>query len=372
MREGDSGMNTEFQVFPDAASTAAGQVDAIYLFMVALSVVLSALVAGLVIFLAIRYRRANNVNRDHVDHGNTIEYLAMAISFPILMGIFLWGAKVCFFLFRAPEHAMPITVVAKQWMWKFQHADGRREIDTLHVPTGQPIKLTMISQDVIHSFFVPAFRTKQDVLPGRYTSVWFEATEPGEYRLYCAEYCGTNHSRMIGKVVVLSPDDFARWLSGGAGDEPPAETGRKLFEQFQCGTCHRAANEEGARGPTLEGLFQSRVPLAGGQTVVADEAYIRESILRPAQKSVAGYQQIMPTYEGQISEEGVMHLIAYIKSLGSSPAQGGANGAASEGPQVPAPGAAPAATPATEPAATPSDAPATEDNAANESEGNTP
>ena len=195
-------MNTEFQIFPDAASTAASKVDALYLFMVVLSAVLSVFVAGLVTYLAIRYRRANNVNREHVDHGNTIEYIAMAISFPILMGIFLWGAKVCFFLFRAPEQAMPITVVAKQWMWKFQHADGRREIDTLHIPTGQPVKLTMVSQDVIHSFFVPAFRTKQDVLPGRYTSVWFEATEPGEYRLYCAEYCGTNHSRMVGKVIV--------------------------------------------------------------------------------------------------------------------------------------------------------------------------
>lgn len=361
-------MNTEFQIFPDAASTAAGQVDALYLFMVVLSGVLSALVAGLVLYLAVRYRRANNVNRDYVDHGNTIEYIAMAVSFPILMGIFLWGAKVCFFLFRAPEQAMPITVVAKQWMWKFQHADGRREIDTLHIPTGQPVKLTMVSQDVIHSFFVPAFRTKQDVLPGRYTSVWFEATEPGEYRLYCAEYCGTNHSRMIGKVIVQSPEDFARWMAGdAASDEPPAETGRKLFEQYQCGTCHRPAGEEGARGPTLENLFQSRVPLAGGQTVAADETYIRESILRPAQKQVAGYQQIMPTYEGQISEEGVMHLIAYIKTLGApkrseTPAsQGG------EGGDLTAPTASP-----TEPAATEPAAPATPDNAANDSEGTTP
>jgi cytochrome c oxidase subunit 2 len=347
-------MNTEFQIFPDAASTAAGKVDALYLFMVVLSAILSVFVAGLVTYLAIRYRRANNVNRDHVDHGNTIEYIAMAISFPILMAIFVWGAKVCFFLFRAPEQAMPITVVAKQWMWKFQHADGRREIDTLHIPTGQPVKLTMVSQDVIHSFFVPAFRTKQ---------VWFEATEPGEYRLYCAEYCGTNHSRMIGKVVVQSPEDFARWMAGdAASDEPPAETGRKMFEQYQCGTCHRPANEEGARGPTLENLFQSRVPLAGGQTVAADETYIRESILRPAQKQVAGYQQIMPTYEGQISEEGVMHLIAYIKTLGAPLA------AKREEPNTLAPPTEPAAA---EPDAEPA-APATQDNAANDSEGTTP
>lgn len=349
-------MNTEFQIFPDAASTAAGQVDAVYLFLVALSLALTTLVASLVVYMAVRYRRGNNVNRDPRPHGNKIELVAVAIAFPILMSLFVWGAKVCFFLFRAPEHAMPITVVAKQWMWKFQHADGRREIDALHLPAGQPVKLTMVSQDVIHSFYVPAFRVKQDVIPGRYTSVWFEATEPGEYRLYCAEYCGTNHSRMIGKVVVLAPDDFARWLAGGsANDEPPAETGRKLFEQFQCGTCHRPAHEEGARGPTLEGLFQTRVPLAGGQTVVADEAYIRESILRPAQKSVAGYQQIMPTYEGQISEEGVMHLIAYIKSLAP-----------------PAPAAESPTSPAAAPNLPAGDADPAQDNAVNESEGNTP
>ena len=208
--------------------------------MVVLSAVLSVFVAGLVTYLAIRYRRANNVNREHVDHGNTIEYIAMAISFPILMGIFLWGAKVCFFLFRAPEQAMPITVVAKQWMWKFQHADGRREIDTLHIPTGQPVKLTMVSQDVIHSFFVPAFRTKQDVLPGRYTSVWFEATQPGD-------------TASLRRILRHEPQPHGRQgdrpiapetSPAGSPATPPATNRRprraaELFEQYQCGTCHR-------------------------------------------------------------------------------------------------------------------------------------
>ena len=309
-------MNTEFQLFPDAASTAAGSVDALYLFLVALSGVISAVIAGLVVFLAVRYRRSNVVDRAQAPTSNRMELVAISLMFPVLMLIFLWGAKVCFFLFRAPGGAMPVTVVAKQWMWKFQHADGRREIDALHVPVGQPVKLTMIIQDVIHSFYVPAFRVKQDVLPGRYTSTWFEATQPGEYRLYCAEYCGTNHSRMIGRVIVQTPDDFAAWLAGRSGDEePPHVTGGKLFEQLQCASCHRPSGETQARAPALEGLFSKPVTLVGGESVAADEAYLRESILRPAAKVVAGYQPIMPTYEGQISEEGVMHLIAYIKSL---------------------------------------------------------
>jgi cytochrome c oxidase subunit 2 len=252
------------------------------------------------------------------------------LSLPILLAIFVWGAKVCFYLLRPPEHSMPITVVAKQWMWKFQHQDGRREIDVLHVPINQPVRLTMISQDVIHSFFVPAFRVKQDVLPGRYTSVWFQATKPGEYRLYCAEYCGANHSRMIGRVVAQTPGDFAAWLSGRGDDqEPPHITGQKLFELHQCASCHRPAAGVPARGPALEGLFGSAVPLTTGATVVADEAYLRESIHRPPAKVVAGFEPIMPTYEGLIDEEGVLALIAYIKSLGASepaPMKEGAGG----------------------------------------------
>jgi cytochrome c oxidase subunit 2 len=171
----------------------------------------------------------------------------------------------------------------------------------------------MVSQDVIHSFFVPVFRAKQDVLPGRYTSLWFEATEPGEYRLYCAEYCGTNHSRMKGVVIAQTPRDFALWKSGRTADEPPEVSGAKLFEQLQCVTCHRSG--EGQRGPRLEGIYRQQVPLQGGGTTLADEAYLRESILRPAAKVVAGFQPIMPSYEGQISEEGLLHLIAYIRSI---------------------------------------------------------
>jgi len=325
-------MNEGFQLFPDAASTTAPPVDRLYMFLVWLSVAMTLLIATLVVYLAVKYRRDNRVDRTQEPTSIRMELSWIAMSLPVLALIFVWGAKVCFFLLRPPDNAMPITVVAKQWMWKFQHADGRREIDTLHVPVGQPVKLTMVSQDVIHSFYVPAFRVKQDVLPGRYTNVWFQATKPGEYRLYCAEYCGTNHSRMKGRVIAQSPGDFAAWLAGAAGDdEPPQVTGQKLFEQLQCVTCHRPLPGVPARGPALEGIFQQPQTLASGETVVADEAYLRESILRPAAKVVAGYQPIMPTYEGQISEDGIIHLIAYIKSLGPAgsnppPSKGGARG----------------------------------------------
>jgi cytochrome c oxidase subunit 2 len=307
-------MNTEFELFPDAASTTAPPVDQLYLFMIWLSAAMTLFVAALVVYLAVKYRRANNVDRRQLPTGVKTEITCILLALPVLMFIFVWGAKVSFFLFRPPANATPITIVAKQWMWKFQHAGGRREIDTLHVPINQPVKVTMVSQDVVHSFFVPAFRIKQDVLPGRYTSAWFEATKPGEYRLYCAEYCGTNHSRMVGRVIAMTPGDFANWLAGGSGDEPPEVTGAKLFEQLQCATCHQGGGAQ-SRGPALEGLYMKPVVLADGSTVMADDAYLRESILRAASQVVAGYQPIMPPFEGQIDEEGVLHLIAYIKSL---------------------------------------------------------
>jgi cytochrome c oxidase subunit 2 len=310
-------MNTDFQLFPDAASSAAGQVDALYLFLVALSLVLTLGIAGTIVYLVVKYRRAAVVDRTQEPTSLRMELLWIVLPLPVLLFIFAWGAKTCLYLLRPPAHAMPVTVVAKQWMWKFQHPDGRREIDVLHVPVNRPVRLTMVSQDVIHSFFVPAFRVKQDVLPGRYTSVWFQAEKPGDYRLYCAEYCGTNHSRMKGRIVAQTPEDFAAWLSGETGaDEPPHVTGEKLFEQLQCGSCHRPEGVAG-RGPALANVFGSSVPLVSGETVTADDAYLRESILRPPAKVVAGYQSIMPAYEGLVSEEGVLELIAYIKSLRS-------------------------------------------------------
>lgn len=308
-------MNSEFELFPEAASKAAGSVDALYLFMVALSVVITVAIASTLIYFAVKYRRDAVVNREQHPTSITRELTWIAAALPVLILIFVWGAKVCFELLKVPDGAMPITVVAKQWMWKFQHADGRREIDVLHVPVGRPIALTMISQDVIHSFYVPAFRVKQDVLPGRYTTLWFEATKPGDYRLYCAEYCGTNHSKMIGKIVAQSPEDFSDWLAGKTEDDAsPISTGERLFAQFQCASCHDRMQGPN-RAPSLAGIFGKTTPLANGDTATIDEQYIRESILRPASKVVAGFQPIMPPYEGQIGEEHLLELIAYIKSL---------------------------------------------------------
>jgi cytochrome c oxidase subunit 2 len=213
-----------------------------------------------------------------------------------------------------PEEAMDVYVVGKQWMWKIQHTTGQREINELHVPVGRKVKLTMTTEDVIHSFFIPAFRTKADVVPGRYTYLWFEATEPGEYHLFCAEYCGLNHSGMIGKVVVMEQRDFDNWLSGNVSGQTPVEAGKDLFtNKLGCASCHAGGADQ--RGAKLEGIFNKEVKLVGGSTVIADEAYIRDSILNPGARVVEGYQPIMPTFKGQVTEEQLVSLVAYIKSL---------------------------------------------------------
>ena len=304
-------------LFPEQASSFAGDVDALYFFLIAVSAFFSLLIALLVIFFAIRYRRRAP---DEIGAGITgsmqLELLWTIIPLGITMVMFGWGAWVYFELNRPPDDAMEIYVVGKQWMWKFQHPDGQREINELHVPVGRPVKLTDDAEDVIHSFFVPAFRVKLDVVPGRFTTIWFEATKPGRYHLFCAEYCGTRHSGMIGWVVVMEPAEFEAWLSGGAGEGSLASRGQKLFNDLACETCHMPDSK--GRGPVLDGLFGKNVQLQGGQTVVADEDYIRESIVNPQAKIVAGYQPLMPTFQGQISEEGLLQLIAYIKSLGPS------------------------------------------------------
>jgi cytochrome c oxidase subunit 2 len=214
-------------------------------------------------------------------------------------------------LYQPPDDCLEINVVAKQWMWKIQHPDGQQEINALHVPLGRPVKLRMISEDVIHSFYVPAFRVKQDVLPGRYTTIWFQPTRAGEFHLFCAEYCGTSHSQMRGTVVVQTESQYAQWLQGGPRESPEA-AGQRLYEQFRCTTCHDAAIKP--RCPPLDGVFGTTVRLADGGTVTADENYLRESIVRPAAKLVAGYPAVMPSFEGQIGEEGILQIIAYLKS----------------------------------------------------------
>jgi cytochrome c oxidase subunit II len=308
-------MPMEMPLFPESASTFSGQVDALYLSLVAMSAFFTVLIAASVIYCAVRFRRRTEDEIGGTFHANLMLELTWTI-FPlgIVLFIFFWGTRVAFVQFRPPADAMEIYGIGKQWMWKFQHPEGQQEINTLHVPVGQPIKVTLISQDVIHSLFIPAFRTKMDVLPGRYSTVWFEATKTGTYHLFCAEYCGTEHARMIGQVVVLPPEQYQRWLAGGAAEvRAPEEAGAQLFTQLACDTCH--TDTPGARGPSLHGLYGSRVPLEDGSTVLADQAYLRESILDPMARIHAGYPPIMPSYKGQISEENLFRLIAYIRSL---------------------------------------------------------
>jgi cytochrome c oxidase subunit 2 len=251
----------------------------------------------------------------------------------ISMTIFVWGASIFFKAYRAPKQAMEVYVVGKQWMWKFQHQTGQREINELHVPVGARVKLTMTTEDVIHSFYVPAFRIKQDVVPGRYLQTWFEATKAGKYYLFCAEYCGTNHSGMGGYVYVMEPAAYQQWLAGGTGSESASSQGQKLFQERGCASCHQTeAGGQQGRGPTLYGLFGRKQAVEGGQEVTVDEAYVRESILNPQAHIAVGFQNIMPTFQGQLSEEQVLQLVAYIRSL--QPAEQGAAGA----------GAAPGAT----------------------------
>jgi cytochrome c oxidase subunit 2 len=305
-------------LFPERASAMAGRVDALYFFLVGLTIFFSLLIAGLIVYYAVKFHRSHPDAVGATIHGGMLlEITWTVIPLLITMVIFVWGASVFFAMTRPPDEALNIYVVGKQWMWKFQHLDGQREINELHVPLGRPVKLIMTSEDVIHDLFVPAFRMKADVIPGRYTNIWFQPTKPGRYRLFCAEYCGTRHSGMIGEVVVMGPTDYQAWLSGGAPEGSLASTGAKLFQDLACNTCHRADAQ--GRGPVLEGLFGKTVQLQSGDTVTVDEAYVRESILLPAAKVAAGFQPIMPAFQGLVSEEQLLALVEYVKSLQALP-----------------------------------------------------
>jgi cytochrome c oxidase subunit 2 len=310
-------MGPTLPLFPEQASTMASHVDALYFYLLAVSAFFSLLIAILVIYFAIRYRRRSETELPKGVEGSLkLEIAWSVIPLCIALTFFFWGARLFFAMNRAPNDALEVWVVGKQWMWKIQHADGQREINELHVPVGRAVRLTMTSEDVIHDFFVPAFRMKKDVLPGRYTNAWFQATRPGRYHIFCAQYCGTKHSAMIGWVDVMEPTDYQAWLSGGTASESLASAGAKLFVQHACITCHRS--DSGGRGPNLEGVFGKPVQLADGRQVVADESYIRESIVSPNAKLVAGYQPIMPTFQGLLSEEEILQLVAYVKSLSKS------------------------------------------------------
>jgi cytochrome c oxidase subunit 2 len=305
-------------LFPESASTMAGRVDALYFFLVGLTAFFSLLIAGLIVYYAVKFRRRRPDQVGARIHGGMVlEITWTAIPLLIVMVIFVWGSSVYFAIARPPDETLNIYVVGKQWMWKFQHLDGQREINELHVPVGRAVKLITTSEDVIHDLFVPAFRVKADVLPGRYVNIWFQPTKPGRYHLFCAEYCGTQHSRMVGDVIVMDPPEYQAWLSGGAPEGSLASAGAKLFADLACNTCHRPDAQ--GRGPVLDGLFGKTVTLQNGEMVTVDEAYVRESILTPAAKITAGFQPIMPTFQGLVTEDQLLQLVEYIKSLGTQP-----------------------------------------------------
>ncbi len=314
-------MRSGTELFPEVASTMASRVDALYLFLVGLTAFFTILIFALFIAFMVKYKRKDpNSIGARIHGGMILEVTWSVIPLIIVMGIFVWSAQIFFAFTQPPKETMNIYATGKQWMWKFQHMDGQREINTLHVPVNRPIKLIMTSEDVLHDIFVPAFRTKADVIPGRYTHMWFEATKAGTYHLFCAEYCGTKHSGMIGEVIVMEQDDYQAWLSGSVQEGSLASAGSKLFQDLACNTCHRPDAQ--GRGPVLNNLFGKTVTLQSGQTVVVDEAYIRESILMPSAKVTAGFQPTMPTFQGLVNEEGVLELIEYVKSLtGTAPMQ---------------------------------------------------
>lgn len=307
-------MFSHLPFWPDSASTTAGHVDALYIFLVLVSVTMTALIFTTLAVFAVRFRKRHGVHPEQIEGSKILEITWSTIPFAVFLAFFVWGAFIYFEERTPPQDATEVYTVAKQWMWKFEHSEGQREINELHVPVGRDVKMIMTSQDVIHSFYVPAFRIKQDVLPGRYTTAWFHATKPGTYHLFCAEYCGTEHSGMIGWIVVMDPRDYQAWMTTGGGNQPMMDTGAKLFTDYGCVMCHRGDNP--GRGPNLAGIYNRPVQLEDGRTVLADENYIRESIMDPAAKIVKGFRPIMPTLQGQISDEQLNALVAYVKSIG--------------------------------------------------------
>ena len=308
-------MPPTFTLFPEAASAGASQVDYLYFFEAGVSIVMTILIFAAVFIFAMKYRRRSPDEVGHPIEGSMLlEITWSVIPFLIMLIMFGWGAKIYWDEYTPPKDAYNIYVVGKQWMWKVQYPEGQREINEIHVPVGRAVRVTVASEDVIHSFFIPAFRVKHDVVPGHIDNIWFNATKPGRYHIFCAEYCGTEHSGMIGWVTVMEPAAFENWLSGGGAEGSMAAQGEKLFQQLGCSTCHLL--DEQGRCPILRGVYGSRVLLDDGRTVVADDAYVRESILNPNAKIVAGFHKdIMPTFQGQVTEENVLQLIEYVKSL---------------------------------------------------------
>lgn len=306
-----------FPLWPPAASPGARVTDTIFIGLIVATGIVAAGIAVTIFYFCYKYRAGSPAKRTPpLSHAWRIEATWIAIPTMFFLGMFVWAAEHYFVELHPPADATPIFVVGKQWMWKVEHPDGRREVDELHVPTGKPIKVMITSEDVIHSFFLPAFRLKMDAVPSRYTQYWFVADTPGTYHLFCSEYCGTNHARMQGKLVVMKPADFQRWLTlhpPAPTVQPTVRTSSASWITLGCAQCHRTDTDSIA--PRLEGLFGTKVKLTDGRTVIADEDYIRESILNPAAKVVAGYPAIMPTYAGLVTPEQLNQLVEAVKAL---------------------------------------------------------
>jgi cytochrome c oxidase subunit 2 len=307
-------MQNSLPLFPPNASSVATEMDLLYLFIVAVCAFFTIVVTALVVFFTLKYKRRHPDEVGVEIHGSlALELTWTIIPFILSMVMFGWGASLFYRLSRPPADSMDIFVVGKQWMWKVQHPEGVREINEMHVPMGRNVRITLGSEDVLHDFSIPAFRVKMDAVPGKWTTMWFKATVPGTYHIFCAEYCGTKHSGMIGQVIVMAPQDYEAWLAGGRSTGTAVQNGERLFTELACITCHKA--DSSGRGPALANVFGSAVALADGRSVTADENYLRESIMDSQAKVVKGYQPIMPPFQGRVSEENLLQLVAYIKTL---------------------------------------------------------
>lgn len=301
-------------ILPPRASTFAAHLDGMFYAMLGLSTVVVLGVFTTMVVFAVRFRRGRDVDRSGESHRELgIELTWTLVPFALFVGIFAWSIVLWVDMRTPPKNAQTIYVVGKQWMWEFEQPGGQREIDTLHVATGQPVRLVMTSQDVIHDVAIPAFRVKQDVLPGRYTDLWFTPTRAGSYDLFCAEYCGTDHSRMGGTVIVQEPAAHARWLAEH-GNGSLAARGQALFTRYGCAGCHDPSSA--VHAPRLDGLYGATVPLADGRQVVADERYLHDAIVLPGSEVAAGYAPVMPSYKDRIDESDILALVAYLKIRG--------------------------------------------------------
>jgi cytochrome c oxidase subunit II len=311
-------VQAQFPLIPEQASNFAPAVDTLMLFIVLVCLFFAVAVTAAITYFFFKYERKHVSEIGVPIHGDMrLETAWIVVPLVLAMFMFAWGAFVYVDYRHSPADTLDIYVIGKQWMWKVQQPTGLKEINELHVPVGRDVRLVLASEDVIHDFSIPAFRVKMDVVPGHYNTMWFRPTQPGRYRLYCSQYCGTNHALMGGWITVMEPADYAAWLSGASGVDNPLAAGEKLFAEKACITCHFSDGK--GRAPSLNGVYGAKVLLADGATVTADDSYLRESILQPNAKIVAGYQPLMPTFQGQLTEEQILALTTYIKSLQNEP-----------------------------------------------------